>query len=228
MSANFSTDAPQGQTRRLPPPMFEGPGPLARWSLIILWVLSVLVAIVSFRFLVLALDLVMPHMVHHAETRPLFLYGHIALAPLSLMVLPIQFSKRLRARWPAMHRWTGRLYAVCVLLAGISAIALAMGAQGGPVVATGFATLAILWLGTTAMAVIYAMQGRIAAHRVWMIRSAALTLAATTLRLYMAVGVPFFGAELAYLWISWLCWVPNICIAEWLIRRRQLPMMQPA
>ena len=57
-----------------------------------------------------------------------------------------------------------------------------------------------------------------------MIGSYALTLAAVTLRIYLplslALGVPFANA---YRVISWLCWVPNIILAEWLVRRTQVP-----
>jgi len=48
----------------------------------------------------------------------------------------------------------------------------------------------------------------------------ALTFAAVTLRLYlpssMAAGIPF---EIAYPAIAWLCWLPNVAVAEWLVRR---------
>jgi hypothetical protein len=57
-----------------------------------------------------------------------------------------------------------------------------------------------------------------------MIRSYPLTLAAVTLRTYLplslALGVPFANA---YRVISWLCWVPNIVLAEWLVRHTQAP-----
>ena len=53
-----------------------------------------------------------------------------------------------------------------------------------------------------------------------MIRSYALTLAAVTLRIYLpgalALGVPY---DLAYPPIAWLCWVPNLLVAEWWLLR---------
>ena len=53
-----------------------------------------------------------------------------------------------------------------------------------------------------------------------MIRSYALTLAAVTLRLYIpAALISGFSFEAAYPAISWLCWVPNLIVAEWIIRR---------
>lgn len=199
--------------------------PETAWSLILLWTLSVLVSIVSLRFLVAELSLVMPHMLHHAVSRPLSLYLHIGLAPVALVLLPVQFSARLRSARPRLHRWCGRIYAVAILLSGVGGIFLALNTEAGPVAAAGFAGLAIFWLGTTARAVQLALQRRIALHREWMIRSAALTLAAVTLRLYMPFGELTVGIEQAYVAIAWLCWVPNLIIAEWLLRRPAQPQL---
>ena len=74
----------------------------------------------------------------------------------------------------------------------------------------------------TVTAVVRIRQGDRAAHRRWMIRSFALTLAAVTLRLYLpaslAAGLPF---ETAYPAIAWLCWVPNLIVAEVVVLRRR-------
>ena len=52
-----------------------------------------------------------------------------------------------------------------------------------------------------------------------MMRSYALTAAAITLRLYLPVfaitGIPF--AE-GYRLVAWICWIPNLMFAEWLLR----------
>lgn len=197
--------------------------PETSWPLILLWALSVLVAVVSLRFLVVELSVAMPHMMHHAASRPLSLYLHIGLAPVALALLPFQFSARLRQARPLLHRWLGRLYALAVLLAGVGGLFLALATDAGPVAAAGFGWLAVLWLLTTARGVQLAMQRRIALHREWMIRSAALTLAAVTLRLYMPLGGMVLGPDQAYVAIAWLCWVPNLMIAEWALRRRRRP-----
>jgi hypothetical protein len=61
-----------------------------------------------------------------------------------------------------------------------------------------------------------------------MVRNFALTFAAVTLRLYlpasMAAGVAF---ELAYPVIAWLCWLPNVIVAEVLFNRTHNPSLQP-
>jgi hypothetical protein len=61
------------------------------------------------------------------------------------------------------------------------------------------------------------------AHQRWMIRSYALAFAAVTLRIYM----PFMQALMdmdfidAYRIVAWLCWVPNLMVAELIIRRQR-------
>jgi hypothetical protein len=55
-----------------------------------------------------------------------------------------------------------------------------------------------------------------------MIRNFSLTLAAVTLRQYLpfALFVLHWPFLRAYVPISWLCWVPNLILAELIIRRR--------
>jgi len=53
-----------------------------------------------------------------------------------------------------------------------------------------------------------------------MVRSIALTLAAVTLRIYIPLGVVLgLPVEPSYQVIAWLCWVPNLVVAEWRLRR---------
>jgi hypothetical protein len=65
------------------------------------------------------------------------------------------------------------------------------------------------------------LAGRYARHGRWMARSFALTFAAVTLRLYMPLAsfLPVSGED-AYRAIAYLCWIPNLLIAELLLRTR--------
>jgi hypothetical protein len=145
---------------------------------------------------------------------------HIVTSAVALAAGALQFSARVRATAIESHRWVGRLYVIGVLLGGLSGLVLATRAQGGLPARVGFAFLAVLWLGTTTMGFVRIRAGRVADHRPWMIRSYALVLAAVTLRIYMPLsaiaGLPF---ESAYPAVAWLCWVPNLIVAEWLIDR---------
>jgi uncharacterized membrane protein len=188
---------------------------------ILLLASSILVALASWRFV--ALDLVTAYQgmdPHILNRRALFL-AHIVASPIALGVGAVQFLPRLRARRPGLHRWLGRLYAAAILVGGLAGLGLALDAVGGPVAGWGFGLLAVLWLAATAQAVRLAMLRRISAHRVWMIRSFALTFAAVTLRLQMPVllGLGMDYPEASQI-LAWSCWVPNLAIAEWLVRRK--------
>jgi uncharacterized membrane protein len=145
---------------------------------------------------------------------------HAFAGALALALGPWQFSARLRARHPRLHRLSGRLYlGLGVGLGGLAGLALAPVAQGGLPGRLGFALLALAWLYTAVHALGAAQQRDFVEHRRWMLRNFALTFAAVTLRLWLpaltAAGVPF---ERAYALVAWLCWVPNLLAALWLSR----------
>ena len=153
-----------------------------------------------------------------------WLYVHIACGMVAIALGPWQFLTRLRTRWHLLHRWIGRTYAVACLAGGTAGMLLAVGATMGTTTRWGFGLLAASWLVTTALAWITARKRDYVAHRQWMVRSFALTLAALTLRIYLPLslgnGAPFTDAYPA---IAWLCWVPNLILAEAYLRWRPLP-----
>lgn len=185
------------------------------------WSASLVIALLSFRFLALGLEGAFPDMLGHITDRNLAFVLHISASPVALALGLFQFLPRLRARHPRVHRWTGRTYALAVLTGGLAGLALAFGSPDRPVAAFGFGALAIVWLGVTAQAVRLAMAGRIAEHRRWMIRSYALTFAAVTLRaalpLFFVIGGMDYPETSNY--VAWLCWVPNLLVAELYLRR---------
>jgi uncharacterized membrane protein len=146
--------------------------------------------------------------------------GHLVAGGIALFVGALQFSTRLRLHRPSSHRLLGRVYLVAALVSGGAALMLAPVSTGGVPAHFGFGLLAFLWLVTSYKAYARARSGEYAAHREWMIRSYALCLAAVTLRIYLPLsgiaGIPF---EEAYPAIAWLCWVPNIVVAEWFFVR---------
>ena len=156
-------------------------------------------------------------------------FGHMAFGGIALFTGALQFSTRLRFERPSLHRSLGKLYAVTVLVSGTSALLLAPVSTGGLTAHFGFGLLGALWLLTTGLAVRDARGGAYASHRTWMIRSYALCLAAVTLRIQLGVagiaGIPFMESYPA---IAWLCWVPNLVVAEWLVVGSSLAPLEPA
>lgn len=164
-----------------------------------------------------------------------FLYLHVVGSAVSLAVgLPL-FSKSIQAKHLRLHRLLGRVYVISIAVGGLSGMYLAFDALGGVVSQAGFLALDILWLVTTYLGYKRIRQKRLQQHREWMMRSYALTFAGVTLRFWVAalgmLTIPlenFLQSELllddfnrTYRLDAWLCWVPNLIIAEWLIRRKR-------
>lgn len=187
----------------------------------ILWWLMALscigVAVYSLQYFVFT-----PHDDHFALHISM-LRVHIIGGMVAILAGPWQFSGRLRARALNVHRWLGRTYLVGVLLGSVAGFGMATVSREGIPTHLGFGVLSVFWLFTSARAYLAVRRGRIAGHRRWMIRSFALTLAAVTLRNYLPLML--FGLHWsfrsAYITVSWLCWVPNLIVAEWIVRRER-------
>ncbi len=195
----------------------------ARGTWLLLMILSAGIALASLRYLALPAELVTPPAVlHNRITYPLAFMAHVVGAVTALLLGPWQMSTSLRRRWPKAHRVAGMLYIAGVLVGGVSGVMIASTASAGPVAQWGFGLLALAWLLTTGLALLFIRQGDVARHRVMMLSSFALTFAAVTLRLYLPlaflVPMPF---EQWYTIVAWLCWVPNLVLVQgWLLLGR--------
>jgi uncharacterized membrane protein len=182
-------------------------------------VLSVLIAVASYRYLLPGAPGAAPPVFANRFTHLGALTLHAGLAATALILGPWQFLGRLRRNRPRFHRRLGTLYVCCCLIAAPAGMVLALGTTAGPLASAGFGLLAIVWLTVTANAWRLARRREFAAHQRWMMRSFALTLAAVTLRLYLPISVVMgFTYAQAYPVISFLAWVPNLIIIEIAIR----------
>lgn len=140
---------------------------------------------------------------------------HAVSSSVALIVGPWQFLNGLRALWIGLHRLVGRVYILAVSIGWTSSIPVALHAETGAIASAGFLALGICWIAATTVSMAKVLRKDIRSHRRWMMRSYALTAAAITLRVYLgmatALRLPF---NLAYPAIAWLCWIPNLAIAE--------------
>jgi uncharacterized membrane protein len=146
---------------------------------------------------------------------------HIAGAMLATIIGPFQFLPQIITnRYLKLHRWLGRTYLVGILFGGLAGLYMAFLAYGGLPARLGFGLLAMVWLFSGFMAYRHIRRKEIQSHRQWMVRNYALTFAAVTLRLWLIV---FQVAEVefieAYITVAWLCWVPNLMVAEVIVNR---------
>jgi hypothetical protein len=164
--------------------------------------------------------LVHPQMRAVYSVHRLGIMTHVVAAGLALLLGPWQFISALRRRSPRLHRQIGTAYlALGVLPGGAAGFYMSWLAFGGMVSHTGFALGSLLWLATGVLAFTAAKARRFEAHRDWMIRNFALTFAAVTLRVQLG---SCFGAGLRfedfYPILAWSSWIPNLIVAELIVR----------
>jgi len=150
-------------------------------------------------------------------------YTHITFGGIALLVGWVQFSKKFRNANLERHRLIGKIYMIAVLLGGLAGFYIAFYATGGVDAKFGFASLAVIWLYTTAKAYQTIKKGDVKKHEVYMIYSYAACFAAVTLRIWLPLLSVALGDFLpAYRVVAWLCWVPNMFFAYFWVRRKGL------
>lgn len=149
---------------------------------------------------------------------------HIISTSLTILTGLLGFSKRIRIRNKALHRWIGYLYIIMVMIGSLTAGYLAPYATGGRLDSVGFNLLNIVWLVTTGMAWIKIRKKQTLLHRIWMIRSYSLCFANTTIHVVMLIATSLFSLHYvrAYEIGVWSCWIINLAIAEVIIRMTNL------
>lgn len=159
------------------------------------------------------------------------LVAHIFTATVALVLGPLQFMPRVRAR-RKLHRALGRTYLLAgVLPSALAAIPVAVW-SGSALTRTGLITASVLWLITGGLAFRGARRHDFDAHRAWMTRNYALTFLAVTSRvlvpLLLLAQIPFGGGDPASIGErapsmipvgQTLGWIVNLLVAEIVIRR---------
>lgn len=160
--------------------------------------------------------------------------AHIAGGIVAILTGPMQFWSGFRDRHRDWHKRIGLAYMAGVALGASAGLVMATVSWGGMVTHAGFAMLAVAWGGTTFIAYRRIRAGSWQTHREWMIRSYAVAFAFVMLRVELVslqgLGVPELEA---YQTVSWLCWVPNLIVAElyigwWRNRQALAPTSRPS
>jgi uncharacterized membrane protein len=152
--------------------------------------------------------------------RPVFQWGfyvHITSSTVVMAVGIVQLWPLVLRRFPAVHRWLGRIYASLILaMAAPSGLVLALYANGGLSTQVGFALQCLLWWAFTAFAWWEIRQGQQLKHIEMMLRSFAITLAALSLRTESYLMKAFLNTKPmeTYLTVTWLSWVGNWMLIE--------------
>jgi hypothetical protein len=149
-------------------------------------------------------------------------YLHIFSSMLILAAGLTQFSTYILQRVSFIHRWIGKIYTFGILIiSSPAALVMAFYANGGWIAKTSFLLLSVLWWYTTWQGWKTIREKNIPLHRIWMIRSYALTFSAITLRMMQASFAAFTEMDLdtTYQMVSWASWMLNLGVAEWMIKK---------
>src|SRR6267143_6141129 len=110
---------------------------------------------------------------------PFLTLVHIVPGLLFMVLGPLQFSSTIRARHLRLHRWSGRIFVICGVVIGISALVMSfdMPAIGGLNQAAATTLFATFFLFALYKAFWHIRRREVALHREWMIRAFSVGLA---------------------------------------------------
>jgi uncharacterized membrane protein len=158
--------------------------------------------------------------------RPRATLLHVLPGAIFFILVPLQFSRRIRARHPAFHRWNGR---AILVTAGASALAgMYLGiasAYGGPLESAATTIFGGWFLLAAARAWRAIRRRDVARHREWMIRMFAIGIGISVIRMAGLANLLVTGPEsinqLNFALDLWVGWLLSAAVAElWIIRTR--------
>lgn len=149
--------------------------------------------------------------------RPGLTLLHLIPGLIFVILGPLQFIARIRAKHIKLHRWCGRIYVAAAVFVGVTAlifgIVVGYGGLAETTAVTLFSLLFLIFLG---LAVFRIRRREISAHREWMIRAFALGLAVTTMRPMIATMLALTNLSFSeILGIAfWLAFSLHLVVAE--------------
>jgi len=156
------------------------------------------------------------------EALPLIFPVHMLTGGLTLLLVPLAILLR-GTFW---HKWAGRIAATDVLIAGVTAVPVALTYPVTPWAAAGFATQGVLWITVLAIGVWNIRRGNVKAHQRAMLLMAALTSGAVFFRVYLALWA-IYGSHAHFTTFyscdAWMAWgLPFLAMLALTARKSRL------
>jgi len=156
------------------------------------------------------------------ELLPLIFPVHMVTGGLALLLVLLA----LMLRGTAWHRWAGRAAALDILVAGVTAIPVALEAPVTRISAMGFTMQAITWLTLLGFGLWHVRRGHLSQHRACMLMVAAVTSGAMFFRVYLALWklVGWHGGfNTFYACDAWIAWSLPLAVTAVLLKAKRLP-----
>jgi uncharacterized membrane protein len=145
---------------------------------------------------------------------------HIVAGMTALLLGPFQFIPAIRKKYPRTHRFMGKTYLICIVIAACASLEMSVAkiiiGEKGVVFGMGLFMLGLVWLLTSGMAYWSARSRNFVQHREWMVRSFVVTCAFTTFRLSTKFMTEKFGIDgnAAAELMAWASWSVPLIVAE--------------
>ena len=159
---------------------------------------------------------------HRFAQRPSLTRLHVVAGGIFLLFAPLQFWRRLRNSHRTVHRWSGRLLLVVLIISVLASVPFGIlapyaGAPEGVIVTV----VALLTIGGAGRAYWAIRTHRVDLHREWMLRVFALGVGIASVRLVDAVLIllilPFVSSVTIFVLSLWLGWGLTLAGIEWWI-----------
>ncbi len=169
-------------------------------------------------------ELTEPTDVVRRASYPIALIGHIIGGSAMLLLGFLQFSTKLRVRYPHWHRMVGRVLVAAGMYFAASGIWMNFSANAqkdGALYNFAQNTMACALIGVLALGIYAIRNGNVAQHRNWMTRAYAITLGTATQTVMLLPVFLIYGDVKGLLFdlVAVWGWVLNLLMAEYLLRR---------
>ena len=155
---------------------------------------------------------------------------HFAAGGIILILGCIQLIERVRVKYPALHRWLGRVYVLSSLVAAVGGLTFIFvkGTIGGWVMDIGFTGYGVLTFVCAIATIRFAQLGDFEQHRAWAIRLFALAIGSWLYRMDYGFWFLFtdglwhtdtFTGAFDY-FMDFFFYLPNLLVAEVFIGRQ--------
>jgi hypothetical protein len=163
---------------------------------------------------------------------------HFAAGGIILALGCIQLVQSIRSRYPAVHRWIGRVYVTAAFFAGVGGITfiVAKGTIGGTTMDAGFGIYGVLTAAAAIQTYRHARARRLDLHRAWALRLFALAIGSWLYRMeygfwfllaHGAGHLKDFSGPFDKVMVFFF-YVPNLIVVEALIRAPRASMSTAA